>query len=136
METDKRIDKIANSVFNKNSIESVSPDFTDNIMSEILEHKTSIATSIKPIISKSTWYLIISIITAVIVLSVVFIPEKSTLSTIIPYIDFEISRISIPNINYTPIDIGRTSFFSIIFFGIFFMIQLIIIDKKKQQYRV
>ena len=64
--TDKYFDDIAKKVIQEGSIESPSFNFTDSVMSQVLELNISHATVYKPLISKNTWFLILAVLISVI----------------------------------------------------------------------
>lgn len=57
---DKNLEKIIDKVMNDSFLETPSPDFTSKVMSKVIALKTSEATTYKPLISKTTWFIIFS----------------------------------------------------------------------------
>ncbi|MCK5847089.1 MAG: hypothetical protein KAG84_06605 [Bacteroidales bacterium] len=134
MEINNRIDKIAKQAFDKSSMESVNSGFTESIMAKISEANIANYLTITPIINKRTWFIISFSILIIIILSLAFIPANNNL--IIPnvFTDTNFSNIIIPNINYhfIKINLNSATFYSIISFGIFFIIQILLINKMQQ----
>ncbi len=54
--TDKQIEKMVDKMMKETSLESPSFNFTDMVMAQVLEAKTSQVTVYKPLISKWIWY--------------------------------------------------------------------------------
>ena len=135
METNNRIDKIAKKVFSNDSMESTNQDFTANIMSKIIETKSTASIVVEPIISKKAWFIITAFVSAIILLSLIYIPENNSIKTANYILDFGFQELIIPNFGFNnlQINISTTSFYAIISAGFLFMIQLIIIDRKNQQ---
>ena len=132
MNKENNIDDISRDLLKAANITKAPESFTANIMSKIEVHKTVELPGLKPLISNGIWLLIAFITVGTTLISLLF--NKNTESSFIiekyPTIDFSFLKFinfSLPNIHFTDITL-----FAIASFGIFFLIQLIIIDRNSR----
>lgn len=132
MNKENNIDNISRDLLKAANITKAPESFTANIMSKIEAHNTASLPVLKPLISKVMWLLIAIITFGITIITLVF--NKNTESTFsiekYPIIDFsfiESINFSLPNIHISDITL-----FAIASFGIFFFIQLLIIDRNSR----
>jgi len=108
-------------IMNDVQLEKPSADFVENVMGKIsLENKPVIETIYKPLISKSSWF-IISLIT--IAFCVYFILGNTNQSSIFSFINIDVSFLNKININAVFENIHIPDIFSILF--LFFTVLVI-----------
>lgn len=125
---DNYLDELSRKVAGKNSIESPSMDFTNNVMSQIKAYSHSRFTTYKPLISKPMWFLILLVSLA----SFVYVYFDKTISESLWLknlgftfdMDFKLSN-WIPELN-----MSQTTFNIIVLFAIMFCIQLPILKHQ------
>jgi len=64
---DKQLETLIGKVMKKASLETPSQDFTTNVMSQVLAVKRKPSIIYKPVISKATWLIILSVIAVLVV---------------------------------------------------------------------
>lgn len=125
MEENKKnieLDTFAKKYIQEIKEESPSKDFTTSLMSAIVLENSKSVTVSKALISKKTWFVILSI-----VLAVVLIPFKSQEKSLftMPELDFSFfNKIQIPNVleNFS---ISNTVLYAIFLFGLMLIAQVL-----------
>lgn len=125
MKTDKEIDEFAKYIVKEASVEKPSEEFVNKVMDAIyLENTTALNTSFKPLISNTSWFVIVLIFASVIgyLLNI-----ETKLPAMFKFIDVSffknISSIEI----FSKIHFSNTFTLSFIIFSIFVIFQLIVI---------
>ena len=125
MKTDKEIDEFAKYIVKEASVEKPSEEFVNKVMDTIyLENTAVLNTSFKPLISNTSWFVIVLIFASVIgyLLNI-----ETKLPAMFKFIDVSffknISSIEI----FSKIHFSNTFTLSFIIFSIFVIFQLIVI---------
>lgn len=132
MNKENNIDNISRNLLKAANITNAPEGFTTNIMSKIEAQNNVELTVYKPLISKLVWFLIalIALFTTIIALLFNETTGTSVIKESIP--NFNYSFIESINFSLPSIQLSDISIISIAIFGIFFFIQLIIIDKNSR----
>lgn len=78
--TDKFFDDIAKKVIQEGAIESPSFNFTDSVMSQVLELNKSHSNIYKSLISRGTWFLVFTFLISVIIYTAYFGEQSESVS--------------------------------------------------------
>ena len=113
--TDKHLEKLVDKMMKDVSLEKPSFDFTDNVMSQVLNIKTSQATVYKPLISKKVWFLVFVGILSLVVFSVFGTQTEN--SSWLSSFDFNVfDNIKIRNL-FSGFSLSKTTMYAIVLFG-------------------
>jgi hypothetical protein len=118
----KELDAFAKKYIQEIEIESPSKDFTSSLMQTLLAEQKSSVFKTTPLISKKVWVLIFGLIIAAIL-----IPFGSSEKSLVnfPKIDFSFfDKIQMPNL-FDSIALSNTVLYSIFFFGLMILVQII-----------
>jgi len=113
----KHIEQFVDKAMKSSSLETPSFDFTTKVMSQVLENSKSTVTVYKPLISKTTWGILLLITGALIVYSL--FSNDSTSFVWLDQIDF--SKVS--NL-FSGIKISNTVMYSLLMFAVMLFIQI------------
>ncbi len=118
----KYLDDLSRRVVEESTIESPSFNFTDSVMSKVNALHESKATVYKPLISKTSWFLIgFSVLASI--LYILFFGTNTETSNWIQSISF--SMLSNINMDILPsISISKTVTYAFLFFGLMICIQI------------
>ena len=117
----ENIEDFTKFIMNDVQLEKPSADFVENVMGKIsLENKPVIETIYKPLISKSSWFIIFLI---TIAFCVYFILGNTNQSSIFSFINIDVSFLNKININAVIENIHIPDIFSILF--LFFTVLVI-----------
>lgn len=122
--TDKYLDDLSRTVIKNTEINKPSLDFTNAVMGQISELKsTSIA--YKPLISKKGWMLLVLFIIAIIVLSTI-LGSSSEGAGLMKNFDLSGQTNNLLN-SISNIQISKTLVYAVIFFGLMLTIQVTVL---------
>lgn len=130
--TDKYFENIANKVIKQSTIESPSFNFTDTVMSQILELNNSLATVYKPLISKNIWLLIFVVLTITIFYITYFggqFGEGNWLSQV-DFGMFSNNKIS----NLLSFNVSKTVTYAVVFLAIMVGVQVVYLKHHFNQF--
>ncbi|MFC4816085.1 hypothetical protein [Flavobacterium sp. GCM10023249] len=114
---DKHIEKLIDKMLKDQTLETPSFDFTSKVLSQVTAIQSSRITTYKPLLSKKTVLIIISILLALIVFSI-FYDSKPT-SNWIPHIEF----IPFKNLT-TSYEFSKVTTYSVVLTAIMIFIQI------------
>ncbi len=119
---DKDIEELVDKVMQSSTLETPSIDFTSNIMAEVNNLSSSSITVYEPLISKHTWFILLSVIFG-FTIYLVFntqIESKGWFDAL----DFSVvSEFSITNL-FSGITFSKTFIYAVLIFAIMFFIQI------------
>lgn len=129
--TDKYFDDIAKKVIQQGSIESPSFNFTDIVMSQVLELHKSNATTYKPLISKKGWFLILAVLISVVFYTASF-GRQSEDTSWMSQIDFGMfSNNGITNL--LSFNVSKTFTYAVVFLAIMVGVQVVFLKNHFNQ---
>ena len=116
----KELDAFAKRYVGEIKKEKPSLDFTASLMDKIADIKLESPIKVAPLISKNVWFLIASIVAAILIVSYQFSGNQiSTLSKV----DFSfLDKLKIPSI-IENLQISNTTFYAFLFFGLMIVVQ-------------
>lgn len=113
----KHIDQFVDRVMKSSKLETPSFDFTAKIMSQITVNQRSKVTVYKPLISKTTWGILL-VLTAGMVGFQIFSQESTSLGW------FDKLDFSIVSNLFSGVKISQTTMYSLLMFGVMLFIQI------------
>lgn len=120
--TDKHIEKLVDKMMKETTLEKPSFGFTSQVMSQVLDVKTSQATVYKPLLSKKVWFVIFVGILLIIIFSIFGTKTENTgwLSRLnVNVLDnIEIKR------PFSDFSISKTAMYAIVLFGFMICVQI------------
>ncbi len=130
MNKENNIEDISRELIKAASITKAPQSFTANIMSKIEAHNTAKLTIIKPLISNGMWLLIgiITLFTTIITILYNKNTETTFIEENIPSINYNF--LSSIDFTFPSLHLTNITLLAIASFGIFFIIQIFIIDKN------
>jgi hypothetical protein len=128
MDTDKEIEQLVEKMMKKTFLDTPSIDFTSNIMSKVLEIKTSKVTVYKPLISKKVWGIIAFAVVALVFYSVFGVETKA--SGFLNTIDLSLftnNKIvnTISSFKTSSFQVSKTFGYAFMFLGIMICVQIL-----------
>lgn len=136
IDADKEIEQFVEKIMEKTSLDMPSSDFTANIMSKVLEIKTTEATAYQPLISKKVWIMIgLGVLTLLIY--IVF-GAKTESSGFINTIDLSMltnNKIAniLSSIELSNFQVSRTFGYALMSLGIMICIQILFLKHHFNQ---
>lgn len=128
---DKYFDDIAKKIIQQGSIESPSFNFTDTVMSQVLELNKSRVTMYKPLISKKGWFIILAVLITVIVYTAYF-GEPLDSASWISQIDFGVfSSNGITNL--LSFKVSKAFTYAVVFLAIMIGVQVVFLKNYFNQ---
>lgn len=136
IDADKEIEQFVEKMMKKTSLDMPSSDFTANIMSKVLEIKTSEATVYKPLISKKVWG-IIALGAVALILYGVFGTETEA-SSFVNTIDFSLftnNKIvnTISGFKTSSFQVSKTFGYALMSLGIMICVQILFLKHHFNQ---
>lgn len=113
----KNIDQFVDRVMKSSKLETPSFDFTAKVMSQITVNQISKVTVYKPLISKTTWGILL-VLTAGMVGFQIFSQESTSLGW------FDKLDFSIVSNLFSGVKISQTTMYSLLMFGVMLFIQI------------
>jgi len=125
MNSDKKIEEFTKYIIKEANIETPSSDFVNKVMESVkLESKISLSSVYKPLISKSTWFIITVLI---VIVSFFIITETPQDSTLLTKMNFDVFK-NLPSINFfEKIHFSNLFTFSFVLFSVLVLFQLVAI---------
>jgi len=119
---DKYLDHLAKKVFDKDSIESPSFDFTNTVMSQVNALKESKLTAYTPLISKTSWIFIS--IGFIALITYLYFGIETESSSWFSAIDFSVLTNNKVTNAISGFAISKTFMYAIVFFGLMLFVQI------------
>ncbi|MCF8272486.1 MAG: hypothetical protein K9I95_01530 [Flavobacteriaceae bacterium] len=121
--TDKQIEKLVDKIMKETSLGSPSFNFTDMVMAQVLEVKTSQVTVYKPLISKWIWYVIFTIMIGLIV----YLTFNDSKPASIGWFD-KLNLNTLPSLNFSKaienVHFSKTSVYACVLLTVMLFIQI------------
>ncbi len=115
--TNKDLEKFVEKVMKSSKLESPSFEFTAKVMSQVTKISNSSISVYRPLISKTTWGILLLLTFGIVIFSV-FSKDTNTLGW---FDTFDLSKI--PNL-FSGIQVSRTVMYSLVMFAVMLFIQV------------
>ena len=115
--TNKDLEKFVEKVMKSSKLESPSFEFTAKVMSQVTKISNSAISVYRPLISKTTWGILLLLTFGIVIFSV-FSKDTNTLGW---FDTFDLSKI--PNL-FSGIQVSRTVMYSLVMFAVMLFIQV------------
>lgn len=124
---DKHLDELSRKVMRQAKIEQPSFDFTQNVMSRMESIKTSNTTTYVPLISKRTWFLIVTVLMVIFVFA--FFGTSEINNSWLSLLNFDmLPEYSIPN-PFANIEFSQTMFYALFLLATMICVQIPILKR-------
>tara|TARA_R110002049_G_scaffold137695_2_gene297737 strand:+ start:1614 stop:2030 length:417 start_codon:yes stop_codon:yes gene_type:complete len=120
---DKYLDDLTKKVFKETSIESPSFNFTDAVMSQVNALSKSHVTVYKPLISKTTWFLILVGFLAITIYALLYGSQTDSISWL-SKLDFSFFSNNAVSNTLSSLKLSKTVMYAIVLFGLMFCVQI------------